>query len=428
MIGVFIHIACFASSAMAAPITPEQLYAVYQSRDYFRLAREIGGLNPQDTHRVFFEGQLDAAFLKSKKADEELHHFLDLPGMVGDWRKEAWFTLAKDDFLCTEYKAAAGDLRRALAEPGGIFSELERNRAEGLLAMADALQSTPPQCRVDHTGASTVNATWNTVGSPHGGWPYIDYRVNGLTEEALFDTGSSLCFASVSFAYRHGLHIIAYNGNSTHKGGPVQSELGVADEVQIGSIQFRHVVFLITPEASLSFVPQGKLGSMIGLPLIVPLGHIRTSFDTNAMEVGLPPAAIKTAFYRNCNIAFNRLDLLVGLCYRGKELPFLLDTGADATNLYKGFSECFPEILHNSVTHKYGSVGIEGGSFSMEQIVPELQLGVNGTQRTLHDIPVAKQPNNQPPIFGQAGGDLLGKGFDLDFGCMTFSTLEGGNQ
>ena len=182
-----------------------QLYTVYLSRDYFALSAQLGSLDPGDPRRGFFEGQLDAAFLRDGPAGEKLRRFLELPGMEADWRKEAWHTLGETELLRGDYEGAARDLARMLEEPSAQIGVMERTVAEADLSTARALRGTPPQSRSDHSEASSINVTWSTKGVEQGGLLYLDFRVNGLTENALFDTGATCSVASESFARRHGL-------------------------------------------------------------------------------------------------------------------------------------------------------------------------------------------------------------------------------
>ena len=401
------------------------MYAVYLSRDYFALSAQLNSLDPGDPHRGFFEGQLDAAFLRDGSAGEKLRRFLELPGMEADWRKEAWYTLGETESRHGDYEAAARDLAHVLEEPAAQLGSMERTEVEADLSAARALRDTPPQSRSDHSGASSVNVTWSTNGMDRGGWLYVDFRVNGLTENALFDTGAGCSVASESFARRHELHMLSGMTSAIGvTGHSVPARLGLADEVQIGKMTFQHVVFAVLSDKDVSFAQFGvKVDSVIGLPLILPLGHLRVSPRDYSMEIGLPLNSATAVSTQEPNLALDRLLPLVGVRYGDSNLPFILDTGLNTTNLFKRFGQRFPQALLGSVLNVFGQAFLGDNPEVSFQTLPQLELTVGNNPVLLRGIDAftVDESANLPPVFGMMGGDLLAGGYELDFQQMRFS-------
>ena len=341
--------------------------------------------------------------------------------MEADWRKEAWQSLSQTDLRDGDYDAAADDFARELTEPSPEFGASERKNVEALLDTVRILHGVPPQSRSDHAETSTVNITWGKRGREHGGWMYVDYRVNGLTETAIFDTGAELSIASESFAQRHGLHLLPGQvavTASTGKG--IVAQLGVADQVEIGTVRFEHVLFTVFKDEDFA------LSSTIGLPLIRPLGKLRVSFSESCMEVGLPskPAAGPPS---ERNLAFVGDKLVTRLHYQESDLPFRLDTGESDSYLFTSFGQRFPQAVRGSVPGKFEQYAVGGYFSAPARIIPQLELGVDDRSVLLHNIEVKDEPASLPPLFGTVGGDLLAGGYELDFHQMHFSLL-GGTQ
>ena len=407
------------------PGAAEQLHDVYLSGDYFALAAQLGSLDPHDPQRSFFEGQLDAAFLRNDEARRELRHFLDLPNMAADWRKEAWRALVYVEIRLGEYEAAARDLGLALAEPAARCGA-EKAREEALLAMLLSMRGVPPQSRSDHSGVSSVTATWGEKEQDRGGWVYLDFSVNHLTEQACLDTGANFSVASSSFARRHKLRMISEQcGLTVDTARRVPARLGIADEVRIGQMCFHHVVFFVCRDEDLAQIGND---AVIGLPLISAFGRLRVPAKGGfSAEIGFPPEPASPTPVQPRNLAVDRFNLLVGLEYQGIILPFVLDTGDNETNVYTCFGTRFPQVLSGSLRGQVKRRRIGSQSTIPCQCIARLGLDIDGRPVCLHDVAVLDHQDFLPLADGKAGGDLLEGGYELDFRQMHLSLL-GGTQ
>ena len=387
------------ATSLPADRDAEQLYAIYLARDYFKLEAQLRTLDPGVQRREFFDGQVDAAFLQDDPADKKLRHFLELPGMEADWRKEAWRTLGDTQLRHGNYEAAAQDLARALAEPAAKFTAAERIDIEQHLALSRALRGAPPQTRVDHEGASTVNITRNTGGPDHFGWVHVDVRVNGWTDDAVLDTGANFSSVSPSFARRHKLRVLPDELSLVSATGKVVPyRVALADEVKIGKIIFQHVVFCVLQAEGpiISYAGQ-VIDAFIGLPLILPLDHLRVAPDGNSMEVNLPPAIASVGSPPARNLAFDGLSPLVKLQYKRQDALFFLDTGGGVTTLFLRFGQRFPQALDGVARHEYHLLGAGGGVVQSPHLLPQLELEVDGTTILLRDIAAFDEVNPPSP-------------------------------
>lgn len=422
------HRARATSLPASADRDAEQLYAIYLARDYFELEAQLRCLDPGAQRREFFDGQLDAAFLRDGSADKKLRHFLELPGMQADWRKEAWRTLGDTQLRRGNYETAVRDLARALAEPTAEFTAAERTATQQNLALAQALRGTPPQSRSDHEGISTVNITRDTIGPDRGGFIHLDVRVNGWTDDAILDTGANFNAASASFARRHKLRFLPGESSfSALTGKVVPYRVALADEVKIGKFIFQHVVFCVLQDEGPLISYSGQaIDAIVGSPLIIPLGHLRVAPDGNSMEVGLPSNTTPLGSLPARNLAFDGLCPLVKLQYRSQAALFFLDTGAAVTTLSVKFGQRFPYSLAGSKRHDNLAFVAAGGAVNLSlQILPQLELSMEGTSVLLHDIAAFTEDQPaMPPVLGNVGEDFLAGGFELDFYLMHLSVAE----
>ncbi len=416
---------CGAEPAAAAPPdlagTIRACYATYRNRDYFTLQTQLAGLTLPEPERLFFTGQIEAAFLHDQAAEEALLHFLASSQGNPDWRQEAWLTLGNCRLRRQLYAPAAEALSKALAEPSVQFTPAERTDAQQNLSAARALASSPPQTCDPYTAPSRINAT-NSVDV--GAGIYIDMQVNGFTEEAMFDTGANLNFATESFARRHNVRLsndVADGISST--GQTIQGRLGMADLVKIGAITFHQVVFVVLPDQDLAF-SSGNVAAVAGLPLIIPLRRLRFTTDNNSLEVGLASESQADSSPLLPNLAFAGLMPLVKLQYQGQSMPFVLDTGMSGTTLFPRFVQRFPGALAGATQAQDSREAIGSRKADVENIIPSIQLTLDQKTVLMKETPVFNENLLfLPPVFGMLGADFFPKGFELDFQLMRCTTL-----
>ena len=403
----------------------KELYALYLQRDYFTLETRLAGLDAKDPLRGFFEGQLDAAFLRDEQAAEKLQRFLDLPGTEHDWRKEAYLTLGDVALRAFAYETAALNLDKALREPSAQFTAANRRDTEQDLVAARALRNLEPQSRDDFEGPSTVNASRGS-----GGLLYVDVSVNGSTEQLLFDTGSEACVASETFARLHKLLMLPGQVQFTSSTGESRhARLGVASNVRIGKIALHSVVFGMVPDADLTIPELGMTDAIMGTPVLLALEHVRVAADGGSVEVGLPTTDAPPTVAASRNMAFYGSLPLVQLSYQGDSVPFLLDTGMNETVLYARFGRRFPGAVAGAAKQLRYNFGIGSALTASVQMPSQIELGVGRTPVTLRDAVVIQSGDELygPPVFGIAGANLFTGGLDLDFRRLVVS-LPGGDS
>lgn len=180
------------------------------------------------------------------------------------------------------------------------------------------------------------------------------------TEEYIFDTGANFSCISESEAKKSGVRILEakFDVMSSSKAA-VESKLGVADELHIGNITFRNVVFIILPDKALKFAGGiYKIKGIIGLPVIEQMKHIEITKNNRLRS---------TANFTGkgiINMGLEGNTPFVNVNFYGRDHIYIFDTGAAASVFGNKFSDAYGDSL---LTAKDGSAHV-GGAGGVQKI------------------------------------------------------------
>jgi hypothetical protein len=250
--------------------------------------------------------------------------------------------------------------------------------------------------------------------------------VNGVKATYWFDTGANVSAISESEAKRFGLRVVASPieiGDVT--GTKFDSRVGVADEVSIGSIRLRHVVFLVLSDSQPPFnqLTPGE-GGLIGLPVILALQRLVWGADKK-FEIGSKSSDTAVP---HADMCFDGQHPVTQIQYEHRQLLFTLDTGATNTDLYPPFAAAFPELIRMAEKSDAYKMEGAGGARNMDAaILKSLRLSIGGFPVVLSPAGVLLTHTVEESKFfhGNLGIDLLQQAHKttFDFKAMTL-TLE----
>jgi len=169
--------------------------------------------------------------------------------------------------------------------------------------------------------------------------------------------------------------------------------VAVAEDVVIGKVSFKNVVFLVFPDEDLSF-PGGELiPGLVGFPVVNAMDEIRFRRD-DVLEIPSDPPT-RTAE----NLALDDLDPLVRVRYTKDQLLCRLDTGAEKTDFYEPFFRRYQERIEGNgkrVTTASGGVGgfQEFDAYRLSRLV----MTIAGAGVTLRKVEVFTQPIRPPHL------------------------------
>ncbi|MEL0456963.1 retropepsin-like aspartic protease [Flavobacteriaceae bacterium SZ-1-7] len=211
----------------------------------------------------------------------------------------------------------------------------------------------------------------------------VDVSMNDKTMNFIFDTGANISVIKKSLVEELGLTFIESNFYVTaFTGQRVDSDLAIANELMIGDLMFKNVVFLVLNDADVSF-PQIDyyINGIIGFPVIEAMDEIRISKNDT---ISIPKIPID---YNKNNFALDGLTPIIAVTYQKDTLSFGFDTGARQTALYEPFYEKYKTEIEEKYTPTTFQSASAGGTIEFEGFVLDsVTLSVGESSATLKDL------------------------------------------
>ena len=238
----------------------------------------------------------------------------------------------------------------------------------------------------------------------------VDVKVGDSTVPFLFDTGANFSALKRSLVEKLGFKLIESDFYVTAATGvKVKCDIAIANELRLGEIICRNVVFLVLNDEDLSFpqidyYPNGA----IGFPVIEAMEEIR--FNKNN-QVFVPQYPVE---YTYNNFALDGLMPIIGCLYNGDTLSFHFDTGATNTSLYPKFYEDYQLEIENNYEKKSFKAGSAGGEYSFEGFeITDLHLKVADSEAVLKEVNLHTENigHEESNFHGNFGQDYI-KQFD----------------
>lgn len=250
----------------------------------------------------------------------------------------------------------------------------------------------------------------------------IPVKINGMAAAAVLDTGAPLSTVNVTQANAMGLRQL---GSDVQVAGAtnysVKAGLAVADTLSIGERAFRNVPFIVVPDESMAF-PQFDyiITTIVGLPIIYRLGRIEIGRDVGQETLSFTRSDT-TPDPAKMNVLTSGWDLVaLGVLNDApRQQRFLLDTGANTSEIYKLATETVPGLI-DGLSHQNRTQGGLGETVVHEETsIESVTLRFGG--QTFSHGPIFLVDDNGSARHGAIGQDILSR-FDsviLDFGAMT---------
>ena len=357
-------------------------------------------------------GTLAAWFREDDVAGARLTRAAHDPLLSDALRRCALLTLSGLRLRQGRYSDAVAALDLALP---GLTNGDERRDLEQSRAFAAALTDVEPmQASVPSTGF--VQLSRDLAGLNRG-----PVTVNDGMVDAIIDTGSAVSTISESNARRLGLRMLDRQVSvGTATSASAAATLAVADRLSFGGAQFRNVVFLVMPDAALTFANGAYVvHAIIGLPILLELGRITyTTTGTEALSFTHTGAHPSTA----SNLIVDGDAAYTSARIEGSATParLFIDNGATTSHLNERFVAGFPTLMASA--HR-ASVTRTGGAGSETQDalkLPRLVLGLGQASATITDIDVIE--DHQLDRHGDLGLDALrtAPSYVFDFEAMRF--------
>ena len=217
------------------------------------------------------------------------------------------------------------------------------------------------------------------------------------------------------------MKLVGVTGDAT--GG---ARMAVAKNFVIGNFHFQNVAFFVVRDDQEPFVdfPAGKRG-IIGIPVILALETLRWRHD-GTIDIGFSSS---TRNLGRANVCFNNEDPVTQIEFAERKLEFVLDTGAEDSELWPPFAKDFASLLNKSGKKDSKTlVGFEGNQDFDVVTLPEVHFTLGGFNDVFRSAPVLTKPTVVLSnwYYGRVGMDLLNQtqSATIDFHALTLTLNE----
>jgi predicted aspartyl protease len=390
-------------STVKAQTPYERLQTLLDQKDYFRLKATLDaeGRHLRVEDKAFFQAFVDNVFAHNEWSLNEVKALLASSALSGKQRYGLWLLQEDNYYKLGEYRLAVSCCDTLLRHYSDKMDEAQRLDLANDRLLWHALEDVPPQ-EVILPGTTSIPWTRDVAGLMN-----VPVRMDTATYNFVFDTGAGLSTISESFAARLGLHVreagVDVQGST---GLHNTSALAVADSLYLGDVLLRHVVFLVLPDAQLTFPPiHYSIKAILGLPVIWQLQEIHILKDgVLRMEHADHPG--------QANLALDGWAPVVSVITRGDSLCFHFDTGASATDLYSPYWERHREEIIREGKRETSRRGGAGGIVATEVYrLKNVDLTVGGRQLTLPQVDVLTHSTDDKGerYYGNLGQDVFSR-------------------
>jgi predicted aspartyl protease len=259
----------------------------------------------------------------------------------------------------------------------------------------------------------------------------VPLTINGRPAAYLFDSGANLSVLSESEAVRLGTEIQRFRSEDAKdiNGNKVSFRIALL-KPGIGRYSAAHVGFLVADNDQQPFPDRaqpGNAASRIASTVSVggsDLDPRRRVFEAEQVTCRGEPV--------RSDIWFDDLDLIVQAQFEQHTLSFVLDTGAESSDLWPKFAKTARSLIRKSANREFHTVTGMGGAKKFEIIsIPKVVLQLGGKSVTLQ--PAHVLTNQERSIgkwfYGNLGIDVLQQAqrVTIDFRKMTLQ-LDGNQQ
>jgi predicted aspartyl protease len=376
-----------------------RLQSLLDQKDYFRLKAALGqqgGLLRMED-KAYFQAFVDNVFARNDWSLKAVTALLGGSALSEKQRYGLWLLQEDNFYKLGRYREAVACCDTLLTRFGARMDNAERESLANNKVLWHAIEDVPPQ-EVILTG-DTASVSWSRDAA---GLMDVPVRKDTGTYDFVFDTGAGLSTISEGFAAHLGLRVRKVDLDvQSITGIHNNAGLAVADSLYLGMVLLRHVVFLVLPDAQLSF-PQihYSIKAILGLPVIWQLQEIHIRKDgTLTLENADHPRA--------SNLALDGWAPIVQVTTGTDTVAFHFDTGANATELYTAYFERHRAEVLRKGKRKISKRGGAGGVVPTEVYrLKDLDLTVGGRMLTLSPVDVIVHSTDDK-YYGNLGQDVF---------------------
>jgi predicted aspartyl protease len=363
-----------------------QLNDLLESKDFFALKMEYTRNQSKlsEARKLYYEIYISQAFGQNKKSNQAIDIlFQKYPDKLNDLETLKLLEAQANNFLhYYEYQQAATVYGAILTNYSRLLDSSSIESYQNVKSLFGSLAAVPPQKM--HKSKEVLLPSYRNAFN-HMMTPVT---VNGIQEEFIFDTGANLSTITESQAIKMQLKLIDQSvaiASSTQN--VVQSKLAVADSLLIGDILFENVVFIVMPDAQLTFPDINyTIKGIIGFPVMDQMGEVHLLKNGN---IFIPK---EVSNKQEQNMFFEGLTPVVKLHSKKNTLLFTFDTGARTSELsIKYYKAHKIEVKRKGEMQKNQRGGAGGNVEVNEYMLFNFPMTIGVHQFSLEKIPVTME-------------------------------------
>ncbi|MEL7585573.1 MAG: pepsin/retropepsin-like aspartic protease family protein [Prolixibacteraceae bacterium] len=366
----------------SSPETLSELKKLCDDKKYFKLKEtyELKKHQLSWQHALYFRAIIDNTFNKggeSNKSIDELLEAGELTTFTDLMVKNLYERKLQNHINLFEYEEASRTNRFIQENYAALIDSAEMEDFKNTHKIWEALKDTPKQ-KIIKSNDFTVPLIKDQVGLMN-----IDVSFQDTTMKLVFDTGANFSVIQKSIANRLDMKIIETDFMvSTTTGSKVKSSLAIAENMDIGAVTFKNVVFLVFNDEDLSFPQIGyHITGIIGFPVIRAMEEIHITRDN---QLFVPQ---KATVFPHSNLAVEELMPIVACIYKGDTLSFHFDTGATGTSLFPLFFRQYEKKISDRYKKQTFRAGGAGGVGTFQGfVIDKLDLEIAGSVATLDSV------------------------------------------
>lgn len=391
-----------------------RLNSMYEKKEFFKMYEDAKSPGLTGWHKTYVDalsGSLKSRFSESNAMiDDIIKNYTE--SLTDSMLYRIYGVKLHNTINLGNYKAASDITAIMLSKFPGMIDSTEKADMENSQIIWKAAESVNAQT-VEFSGDTKVSAKRDMAGLIN-----IPLTVNGIEGEFVFDTGANFSVITKSYALKHNIKILDGKikvGGMT--GNKMDSELGVAEDLQIGNMIFHNVILLVMPDEVLTFAGgMYKINGIIGFPVIRAMREIH--FKNEEIIVPLLPAKKDLN-----NLFLSGFIPVINVIISGDSLAFSFDTGAKKTILFTPYYEKYKSTIEEKYTAEEIEVGGAGENKKVQGfILDDLTLDIGGSKAAIEKIKLVKEKllDDSKYFYGNLGQDFFSQ-FDemiLNFESM----------
>ena len=266
-----------------AQSTDVQLNALLGSGNFFKLKEEYPKLKEKSSEAIqlFVEAYLGSYFNQPEQANENIRlifqFYSEYPDIfTPELQLSLYYFMAENEARIQNYKNAASIYAQLIEQLADFLDINALNAYKEMYRFYNSLQNVS-QMEISYTGTNkTIPLKRDTVGLLT-----LSVNSNNLNEnfDFVLDFGAGFCMVEEKYANSLGIKVLADSVFVRTGIGTVEySKMGIADEITIGDVKVKNVIFNLSPDKIVDKLPDSisnyKITGIIGFPVLRAFGHL----------------------------------------------------------------------------------------------------------------------------------------------------------